>query len=67
MKLKCTEHKRRVMVLELEDRDKTIHRSDGSICTSRELTIGPALMYPESVSRLNRQDEHFKVTGGQLA
>ena len=36
MKLKCTDHNRRVMVLE----DKVIHRYNGSACDSKIVTIG---------------------------
>ncbi len=45
--LTCTDHKRRVMVL---DTTQVLHRSDGSTCDSDMLTINKKLHTPTDVT-----------------
>jgi hypothetical protein len=63
MKLRCTDHSQRVMVLNRT----TVHRHDGSLCVSPTLRIGTRLMTPVTVREYGYSplDGHPSVMTGE--
>lgn len=50
-RLSCQDHKRRVLVL---DR-KTVHRSDGTECTSASLKTGDEKFTPDEIRKIAKE------------